>query len=112
MIALWLAAADDLGIRVTAPVELRDKAGAVFACEAFVPDFGSPTGGYVLSRKTERRVRQHLRNTEHEIWWSGGERRQPATYVRSHFIAELVDWGWFGARGDEPAWYRERVPQG
>lgn len=108
LIALWLAAADDLGIRVTAPVELCDKAGAVFACEVFVPDFGSPTGGYALSPKTERRVRHRLLNTETNLWWSGGERRQAATYRRNHFIETLVDWGWFGAPDGEPAWYRKR----
>lgn len=110
LVAQWLAAAQDLGIRVTAPVEFCDGAGAKFACEAFVADFGSTTGAYVVSQKTERRVRHHLRNTMPELWVSGGERRQAAKYSRTRFIETLLDWGWFGAAGSEPQWYANRVP--
>jgi len=103
LIAQWRAAAEDLGIRVTAPVEVKDGSGGSFACEAFVHDFGSSNGGLVLSRKTERRVRAQLRSSG--LWWSGGERPQSTNYVRKHFVQELVDWGWFGQPGGEPDWY-------
>lgn len=107
-IALWRAAADDLGIRVTAPAELRDAEGRPFACEAFVPDFGSPTGAAVMSAKTERRLRPRLRALGDRLWVSVEPRRQPSAYVRGHFIRELEDWGWFGAAGAEPDWYVDR----
>ena len=105
LVEQWQTARDDLGIRVTAPAELRDGNGVTFVCEAFVHDFGSPQGGAVLSQKTERRVRQNLRSLGDKLWYSMGERRQASTYVRKHFINELLDWGWFGEGGKEPSWY-------
>jgi len=106
LIAQWQAAAADLGIRVTAPYELRDSAGEVFAREAFIYDFGSPAGAVVVSRRTERRVRSRLRSLSPDLWFSGGEKLRSAKYVRKHFIAQLVDWGWFGADGQVPDWYQ------
>ena len=106
----WQEAAEDLGIRVTAPVELRDASGRPFTCEAFVHDFGAPTGAVVVSLKTERRVRDHLRSLGDKVWVSGSERRRPG-YNQRHFIDQLLDWGWFGKAGAEPEWYSERVPR-
>lgn len=106
-----MAAADDLGIRVTAPVELRDTSGTPFACEALVHDFGSPKGAVVVSAKTERRVRQNLRSLGEELCVIRAERRRAAAYNRKHFVDELLDWGWFGKAGAEPGWYSERGPR-
>jgi hypothetical protein len=105
----WLEAADDLGIRATAPVELRDADGQPFWCEVFVHDFASPNGGVVASRTTERRVRQQIRSLGDGIWVcvTGGS----ALYRRKFIVDELLDWGWFGAAGEEPAWYAERMPR-
>lgn len=110
LIAQWQQAAEDLGIRVTAPVELRDASGRPFTCEARVHDFGSPTGAVVVSPKTERRVKASLQSIRDELWVSGSERRLTG-YNRRHFIDELLDWGWFGKAGAEPSWYSERVPR-
>jgi hypothetical protein len=104
VVARWRAAAEDLGIRVTAPVELRDADGSPFACEAFVDDFGSSVGAVVISRKTERRVRVQLRGLSGRIWTSVGG---PAAYKRNHVMQELLDWGWFGPPGGEPDWYSQ-----
>jgi nitrous oxide reductase accessory protein NosL len=103
LIAQWQAAAVDLGIRVTAPVEVQVNAGGLLVCEALVHDFGSPHGGLSMSGKTERRVRASLRGSG--LWWSSGENPQSAKYVRKHFIGQLRDWGWFGEPGAEPEWY-------
>lgn len=105
VIAAWRAASADLGIRVTAPVELRD-AGGPFACEAFVSDFGSPAGAVVVSEKAERRLRPRLRALG--LWTSVEPRRQPVAYSRKRFIHALEDWGWFGEPGAEPDWYVDR----
>lgn len=105
----WLAAAEDLGIRVTAPVELRDTAGAPFHCEVLVHDFASPNGGVVVSRTTERRVRQQIRSLGDGIWVCITSDR--AVNSQKHIVDELLDWGWFGAPGEEPGWYAERMPR-
>lgn len=108
LVEQWQHAARDLGIRVTAPIELQDASGQPFTCEALVHDFGSATGGVVVSAKTERRFRAQLRSVRDKLWVS---RSGPLIgYNRKYFIDELVDWGWFGERGGEPRWYSERVP--
>ena len=110
LVEQWQQAALDLGIRVTAPVELRDASGRPFTCEALVHDFGSQTGAVVVSPKTERRVRAELRSIGDKLWVSGSGRRL-TSYNQRLFIHELLDWGWFGKTGEEPGWYSERVPQ-
>jgi hypothetical protein len=109
LVEQWQQAALELGIHVTAPVELRNGFGQPFTCEALVHDFGSPTGAVVVSPKTERRVRADLRSLADKVWVSGSARRLTG-YNRRHLIEELLDWGWFGEAGGEPSWYSERVP--
>ena len=110
LVERWRHAAENLGILVTAPVKLRDASGQPFTCEALVHDFGSPTGAVVVSPRTERRVRHSLRSRGDELWVSGSGRTLSA-YNRKHVIEELLDWGWFGKAGGEPAWYTERMPR-
>jgi hypothetical protein len=109
LVQQWQQAADDLGIRVMAPVELRDANGRPFTCEAWVGDFGSANGAVVISPRTERRVRASLESIREQIWISKAEKRL-TSYNRRHFVDELVDWGWFGKDGDEPSWYSDRRP--
>jgi hypothetical protein len=110
LVELWQAAAEDLGIRVTAPALLTDVLGKPFACEAFVHDFGSPKGAVVVSVKTERRVRQELRSLGDALWVCRvGPRR--VAYVRKSVVHELLDWAWFGNAAEEPGWYSERMPR-
>ena len=98
-------AARDLGIRVTAPIELRDAAGETFVCEAFVEDFGAPGGMVVVSAKTERRVRRQLRTLDDRLSVSVAPDRQPSAYSRKDFIDALQDWGWSGSPAREPSWF-------
>jgi hypothetical protein len=106
LIERWRRAAEDLAIRVTAPAELRDPAGPLLLCEAFIPDFASPTGAVVVSQKTERRLRPRLRGLEETLWLSVAG--QQHAYSRAALIQELEDWGWFGEPGRQPDWYVER----
>ena len=105
MVEAWQLAAQDLGIRVTAPVELLNADGKPFQCEAFVEDFGSPKGAVIVSSKTERRIRQSLRSLGDEVWVS---RDAGGSYRRKGYVDMLLDWGWFGEQGAEPGWYSER----
>jgi hypothetical protein len=109
MIATWLAAADDLGIRVTAPVTLSDSAGNAFMCEALIHDFGSLTGAIVLSARTERRLRAEGRDPLKGYWSSSGG---VGAYVRKQVIDTLEDFGWFGPRTATPKWYADRYGHG
>jgi hypothetical protein len=44
----WQAAAEGVGIRVTAPIELTDASGKPYVCEVLVHYFGSSSGTLVL----------------------------------------------------------------
>ena len=108
LIACWRQAGEDLGIRVTAPAELRGPAGAPFLREVLVRDFGSPAGLVVVSQRTERRLRSTLRALGERLSLCIAEARHPRAYSRAAFISELEDWGWFGKPGGQPDWYVER----
>ena len=98
LINSWLKAADNLGVRVVAPYSLAAPDGSYIDCEAYVPDFGSPSGAVVFSRKTERRERSRLRALS-GIWRS----------IDANGSQEcLEDWEWFGPAGEEPSWYRTK----
>jgi hypothetical protein len=62
LIGSWLKVASELGVRVIAPYMMRAPDGSDIECEAYVPDFGSPSGAVVLSGKTERRERARLKS--------------------------------------------------
>jgi hypothetical protein len=111
LVETWARAAEDLGIRVTAPAELQDASGQPFACEALIHDFGSPAGAVVVSRKTERRIRGSLRSVANGLWVCQWEKRPAAAYNRKYLIEALLDWGWFGEQGREPEWYLDRLPR-
>lgn len=108
LIERWRRAAVDLGVRVTAPVELGGPAGVPLRCEVFIPDFGSPSGAWVVSQRTERRLRPRLRALAEGRFLCIAGPRQPRDYSRAALIGELEDWGWFGEPGGQPDWYVER----
>ena len=108
LIDRWLSAAKDLDIAVMAPAELHDSKGAPFLCEVMLRDFGSAGGAIIVSAKTERLVRAHLRSLNPDIWVAIAGRRPTFTYDRNRAIDELMDFGWFGEAGKEPDWYVQR----
>ncbi|RYG98093.1 MAG: hypothetical protein EON58_08160 [Alphaproteobacteria bacterium] len=111
LIQLWRSTAAELEIRVIAPIELRNAGGEPFLCEALVCDFGSAQGAVVMSSRTERRIRHHVRSLNGSIWTSRSAPRESLTFNRNYMIAELVDWGWFGAEDLKPKWYSSKPPR-
>lgn len=104
LIAGWLAAANDLGIRIVAPYSLAgpDKPSL---CEVFLPDFGSPAGALFVSARTERRIRSVL---ESSGLWTAIELDGPEmSYDLRGYISTLRDFGWFGSPNDKPRWWAE-----
>ncbi len=99
LVAAWLEASRDLGIAVIAPYGLPITGNRLLRCEAFIPDFGSPTGAIAISRLTRGKVRPVLRKTNR--WHS---EMDYARYDRRLFIEMLNDWGWFG-QAQQPGWY-------
>ena len=97
----WRDAADDLGIRVTAPFDINTDSGEAVCYEAFIADFGGPTGTVVGVRSDP--FPDPLR-TSRGFYVSnlGASYRQ---YDRELFIATLNDWKWFGDETSKPNWY-------
>ena len=105
LVQAWRMAARELGVRVVAPISLIDGAGGTFVCEALVQDFGSPRGALIISRRTERRVRESVGSLGEDLWVSVEPDRQPSNFHRAYFVDALRDLGWFGSPGEEPSWY-------
>jgi|SRR5215472_2903149 len=104
IISAWQIAGADLGIRVIAPYEAKTDLGEVIACEAYLPDFGSPTGAIALSYDATGAFRTGLRGH-----WCSVLYKPYEAYDRALFVETLDDWGWFGPGGTEPGWYRLRA---
>ena len=102
LVASWLDASRDLGVRVIAPYTLRGESGQAVECEAYLPDFGSPSGAVVVSKQTERRERAKLRSIS-GLWCSVGAAGSRET---------LEDFEWFGPEGHEPPWCRRKSAWG
>ena len=102
LVAAWLEASKDLGIAVTAPYRVVASGEELLLCEAFIPDFGSPTGALAVSPRSRRKVRPVLR--EANRWYSElGDSYD--RYKRTLFIDTLNDWGWFGQAHLKPDWF-------
>jgi hypothetical protein len=96
IVSAWLEASKDLGITVGAGGD------TLLLCEAFIPDFGSPTGAIVISARSRRTARPVLRAARrwHSELGDGYEQ-----YIRRLFTDTLNDWGWFVHADLKPDWY-------
>lgn len=56
LVAAWLGASKDLEIAVTAPYRVVASGEELLLCEAFLPDFGSPTGALAVSPRSRRKA--------------------------------------------------------
>ena len=96
----WLEAAADLGIKVVVPFPLKTESGETQWFEAYIADFGGPKGTVVGNQDSRTEdIRQRLGYYPSNLFPSY------RTYNRQHFIDTLNDWGWSGAKGQEPPWY-------
>lgn len=103
LVEAWRDAAIDLGIDVTAPYELTDRAGESLEFVARVHDFGARRGTLVWMMPEPLPGARlpfglfHFISTLHPDVY--GE------YERERFIRMLETWGWTG-QGAPPDWYR------
>jgi len=102
VVAAWLEAAEDLGIAVIAPYSVGTNGHALLLCEAFIPDFGSPTGAIAITSRSRRNARPALRKANR---WCSELGNGYARYRRALFVEMLNDWGWFGQDHLKPGWY-------
>jgi hypothetical protein len=99
----FLAAAKDLGVRVTAPFTLSTPSGEE-TFEALIHDFGGPKGTV-----TGRVALRDARNSRTECgYYASNLSDSYRRYDRSLFIATLDDWKWYGSQGQKPFWYTGR----
>jgi hypothetical protein len=102
IVAAWLEASNDLGVTVIAPYRVETRGPQVLWCEAFIPDFGSPTGALAISSRSRTMVRPVLRKASR---WHSELGDGYARYSRKLFAETLDDWGWFGQEQLKPDWY-------
>jgi hypothetical protein len=98
----WLEAAEDLGIRVTAPfkMDVPVPEDELRVYEPHILDFSGPRGTVVGVLDD----RLHDCRSEQGFYCSniGPSYR---TYQRQPFIDTLNDWGWFELADLRPVWY-------
>jgi len=106
MASAWQDAADDLGIRFVSPYEIR-AGEQTLQVTGWLPDFGGPRGSLILGRHDV----DGLFDLADELGFNapGLSPSCYETYDRRLYVELLDDLGWFGRRGDAPAWFRGRV---
>jgi hypothetical protein len=105
VVAAWLEAAHDLGLRIIAPYLLVDENnGTEFECISLVKDFGSAQGTIVATRHSHSGPIQSVAQQQGRFC-SFIDENAYAEYERKLFIGTLDDWGWFGEPSAAPNWY-------
>lgn len=97
----WREAADDLGIRVIAPFDISAESGEKVTYEAFIADFGGPSGTVV--GVLDDPFPDPLR--EAHGYYTSNLGLSYQLYRREFFIDTLNDWKWFGDEQLRPDWY-------
>ncbi|HYV39094.1 MAG TPA: hypothetical protein VE988_25635 [Gemmataceae bacterium] len=96
-------AAEDLGIRVSAPFVLVEDGGKAHQFIALFPDFGGPHGTLILELDdygtAPQLVAQNL-----GYGWSCLNTGSYGCYDRDVWIETLDDWGWSGSTEHRPSW--------
>jgi hypothetical protein len=97
---MWLAAAKDLGFRVSAPFLLDVESGLPLEFDALVHDFGSDKGTVLMAKwdpeKADAVAAQGF----------GYSCMRARDYDREYVIEVLMDWGWCGPEAASPEWLR------
>ena len=100
IVASWIAAGAELGIRVIAPFQIPSSDGNGRWFEAFIPDFGGPNGT-VAGNSMDK-----LQDVRKQCgYYSSNLHDSYRKFDRQFFIDTLNDWGWFGEPGKQPSWY-------
>jgi len=100
----WREAALRLGVRVVAPYDLRDSGGGVITVEAFLPDFGGPSGAVVVALDDEARAQRAAAAGPFVSRVGSGYR----SFDEQLFRETLDDWGWHATASPPPPWYTGR----
>jgi hypothetical protein len=101
----WLAASENLGIRVSAPYAVQ-VGGVSYVFEAFIRDFGAPGGTLVVALDSGSPA-VRAASAKVGAFYSELSLAAYGEYDRQLFIETLSDWGWFGGPVDTPSWLRQ-----
>ena len=97
----WRQAGRELGILVEAPHVVRCGDGRTVEVEAYVAQFGGPSGTLVVADVDRERC-SLAAATGHYVSKVGESYRR---FDRKLFIETLNDWGWFRPGDTKPVWY-------
>ncbi len=102
LVRAWRTAASDLGIKVTAPITLRDAKRNKIDYAALVHDFGSRKGMAILFHDDRKAM-----EAADAAGYGFSCMDAYQIYARDSFINALIDWEWTGTLEDAPKWYIE-----
>ena len=104
LVRQWLHAAELLGLDVEAPCPVTLPSGATVVADVLVRQFGASRGMLVM------RSYDGLRGRGPELQGAGfghsvmDDPGPTEVFAVENYIEVLRDWGWSGARDDEPSW--------
>ncbi len=107
VVKAWLAAAEDLGLRVTAPFTLMTESGNTEIFEALIHDFGGPKG--TVTGRVTGHGGDPTKSRSEAGYYCSNLSDSYRRYDRALFVATLDDWKWFGKNEDRPPWYTGRA---
>jgi hypothetical protein len=101
--AAWRHAGAELGIDVTAPLELASQGGPL-TYTAFVRCFGGPLGTVVFSA-AESEPTRYWEAAKQAGYYCSRLGTDYDEFDRDLFVGTLNDWGWYGDPAEQPSWY-------
>lgn len=105
LIDAWLTASRELGVDVVAPFWLVTDAGERYSYVAYLPHFGSPRGILVAALPADLPSDPALeRAAKSQGYICSFVADIYREFDRPLFVETLVDWGFFGAKDQRPAW--------
>jgi hypothetical protein len=100
---VWLIAANDLGIQVTAPFLVHTESGEAVVVAALVHHFGAAAGTLAGTQQGDfKQLSELAEQTGRYASFLYPESYR--TYDRQLFIDTLNEWGWYGQEAP-PSWY-------
>jgi hypothetical protein len=103
IVTAWLEAAQDLGIRVTAPFGIMNEIDETEIYEALIHDFGGPKG--TLTGRTHDFKSDPMESRSKAGYYASNLANSYRKYDPEYFKATLDDWQWFGDTSQRPSWY-------
>ena len=103
----WRRAAQELGVRLIAPFELRADDGKPLSCTGLLLDFGGEKGTVIIGDQDPDEAVDVAHEQDYYVTMMSDS--SYGEYDPERFAATLSDWEWYGSPDQVPPWFRGRV---